>query len=329
MTVSRRIELIALLVLGTSCLPVCAHAQRAPQMPRLGFLGIDATIGQRQVAFLDGLRALGYVDGQTIMIEYRWAEGRPERLPTLAAELVALPVDILVTTQGAPPVFAAKQVTSSIPIVAMIMNDPVEAGLIASLARPGGNVTGQAFEVTPLATKQLELLRQGIPQLSRVMVVWYAGGNNEAGTVRAVQDAARALGIQLQAHEVREPADLVRAVAAAKAWGAQALLQVSSPFFFQHRATLVALLTAHRIPGMCESRPLVVEGCLMTYAPSFDAMARRTAFYVDRILKGAKPAELPVERPREFEFVVNRRAERALGLTLPPGLLVQATEVLE
>jgi putative ABC transport system substrate-binding protein len=328
-TVSRRIELIALVVLGTSCLPVCAHAQRAPQVPRLGFLGIDATIGQRQVAFLEELRALGYVEGRTITIEYRWAEGRPERLPALAAELVALPVDILVTTQGAPPVLAAKQATSSIPIVAMILNDPVDAGLVASLARPGGNLTGNAFEVSPLSTKQLELLRETVPQLSRLAVLWYAGGNQEAGTVRTVQDAARALRIQLQTHEVREPADLVRAVAAAKAWGAQALLQIPSPFFFQHRATLVALLTAHRMPAMCESRPLVVHGCLMTYAPSFDAMARRTAYYVDRILKGAKPADLPVERPREFEFVVNRRTEQALGLTLPPGLLVQATEVLE
>jgi putative ABC transport system substrate-binding protein len=299
-------------------------------MPRVGILGIDATTGpQRQVAFVEGLRALGYIEGKTIAIEYRWAEGRPERLLALAAELVALPVDVLVTTQGAPPVRAAKQATASIPIVAMILNDPVEAGLVASLARPGGNLTGQAFEVAALSTKQLELLQDAIPQLSRVAVLWYAGGNYEAGAVRAVQEAAQALRINLQRYEVKESTDLPRVVAAAKAWGAQALLQIPSPFFFRNRGTLVALLAAHRVPAMCESRPLVVQGCLMTYGPSFDAMARRTAYFVDRILKGARPAELPIERPREFEFVVNRRTALALGLTLPPSLLVHATEVLE
>jgi putative tryptophan/tyrosine transport system substrate-binding protein len=283
----------------------------------------------RQVAFLDELRVLGYLEGRTITIEYRWAEGRPDRLPALAAELVALPVDILVTTGGAPAVRAAKQATTSIPIVAMIMNDPVETGLVFSLARPGGNVTGHAFEASALSTKQLELLRETIPQLSRVAALWYEGGNHEASTVRATQDAARTLRIQLLAHEVREPADLVGAVAAAKAWGAQALLQIPSSFLFHHRATLVALLTAHRIPAMCESRPLVVQGCLMTYAPSFEAMARRTAYYVDRILKGAKPTDLPVERPREFEFVVNLKTAKALGLTIPQTLLLRADQVIE
>jgi len=323
----RLIGLAVVLAVSLTVAPLAGVAQQR-QVPRLGVLGIDS-MSPRPVAFLDELRVLGYLEGRTITIEYRWAEGRPDRLPALAAELVALPVDILVTSGGAPVVRAAKQATTSIPIVAMIMNEPVEAGLVSSLARPGGNVTGHAFEASAISTKQLELLSETVPKLSRVAVLWYEGGNQEAGTVRAAQDAARTLRLQLQAHEVRGLADLVGAVAAAKAWGAHALLQIPSPFFFNHRATLVALLTAHRIPAMCESRPLVVEGCLMTYAPSFEAMARRTAYYVDRILKGAKPADLPVEHPTKFEFVINLKTAKALGLTIPQTLLLRADQVIE
>jgi ABC-type uncharacterized transport system substrate-binding protein len=326
----RPVELVIFFALGLLGTSFPVDAQRPGHVPRLGLLGLDVTMApQRQAAFLDGLRALGYVDGRTIAIEYRWAEGRPDRLPALAAELVGLPVDVLVTSGGAPAVRAAQQATTSIPIVAMIMNAPVETGLVSSLARPGGNVTGQAFDGSELGAKQLELLTEAVPGLSRVAVLWYAGGNDEAGAVRAVQAAGRTMGIQLQVHEAKEPADIVRAVPAAKTQGAQAILQIASPFFFQHRATVVAVLSAHRMPAMCETRPLVVQGCLMTYSPSFDAMARRTAYYVDRILKGAKPADLPVEMPREFEFIVNRRTAQALGLTLPPVLLLQATEVLQ
>jgi putative tryptophan/tyrosine transport system substrate-binding protein len=324
----RLIGLAVVLAISLTHALLAAEAQPR-HVPRLGVLSIDAIMSPRHVAFLDELRSLGYLEGRTITIEYRWAEGRQDRLPTLAAELVALPVDILVTTGGAPVVRAAKQATTSIPIVAMIMNEPVETGLVSSLARPGGNVTGHAFEASALSTKQLELLRETVPQLARVAVLWYEGGNQEAGTVRAAQDAARALRIQLQAYEVREPADIVGAVAAAKAWGAQALLQIPSPFFFHQRTTLVALLTAHRIPAMCESRPLVVQGCLMTYAPSFEAMARRTAYYVDRILKGAKPADLPVEQPTKFELVINLKTAKALGLTIPQSVLGRADQIIE
>ena len=323
----RLIGLAVVLAGSLVLVPLDVHGQQR-QVPRLGVLGIDST-SPRQAAFLDELRVLGYLEGRTIMIEYRWAEGRPDRLPALAAELVALPVDILVTAGGAPVVRAAKQATTSIPIVAMIMNEPVEAGLVSSLARPGGNVTGHAFEASAISTKQLELLSETVPKLSRIAVLWYEGGNQEAGAVRAAQDAARTLRLQLQAHEVKELADLVGAVAAAKAWGAHALLQIPSPFFFNHRATLVALITAHRIPAMCESRPLVVQGCLMTYAPSFEAMARRSAYYVDRILKGAKPADLPVEHPTKFELVINLKTAKALGLTIPQSLLIRADQVIE
>src|SRR5262249_33419055 len=325
--------LAVVLAVSLGLAPLAATAQRQ-HVPRLGFLGIDAPMSPRHVEFFNELRALGYLEGRTITIESRWAEGRQERLPALAAELVALPVDILVTTGGAPVVRAAKQATTSIPIVAMIMNSPVETGLVSSLARPGGNVTGHAFDASALSTKQLELLRETVSQLSRVAVLWYEGGNHEAGTVRAAQDAARTLRIQLQAYEVKEPADIVGAVAAAKGWGAQALLQIPSPFFVYQRATLVALLNSHRIPAMCESRLLVAQGCLMTYAPSFEAMARapanhRTAYYGDRILKDAKPGDLPVEQPSKFELAINLKTAKALKLALPPSVLGRADQIIE
>ena len=316
------------LALSLLAVPLATEAQPR-HVPRLGYLGLEAP-GQAhvQAAFLDGLRALGYVDGRTVIIEYRWAEGRPDRLPALAAELVALSVDVVVTTQGGLTVRAAQRATTTIPIVSMIMNDPVKAGLIASLARPGGNVTGQTFQDVEISTKQLELLGEIIPRLSRVAVFWHAAGSG-AQVVGAVESSAHTLGLRLQVHEVLDLPDLEGAVAAAKTWGAQALLQLPSPFLNQHRKTLVALLVSYKLPAICETRTLVSEGCLMTYGPSFPAMARRTAYYVDRILKGAKPAELPVEQPREFEFVINRKAVKALGLTIPPALLLRADEIIE
>ena len=321
--------LIVLLTLGMFCSPGISDAQRSPRVPRLGVLGLDSTIApQAQAGFRAELRALGYVDGQTIIIEYRWAEGRLDRLPALAAELVALPVNVLVTTQGMLTVRAAQKATTTIPIVSMIMNDPVKAGVVTSLARPGGNLTGQAFQDAELSIKQLELLREAVPRLTRVAVLWHAAGSGTP-VVRAVEDAAQVLGLRLYIREVRELLDLDRAVAAAKAWGAQAVLQLASPFFAQHGKTLVAHLTTHHLPAMCETRLLVVEGCLMAYGANFEAMMRRTAYYVDRILKGAKPGDLPVEEPREFVFVLNRQTSQALGLTLSPSLLVQVTEVLQ
>jgi ABC-type uncharacterized transport system substrate-binding protein len=314
---------------GLFASPLVAEAQRR-RVPRLGFLGVlDAAISIIPfTAFIDELRALGYVDGQTIAIEYRWAGGHPDRLPALAAELVKLPVDIIVTTQGKLSARAAQQATSTIPIVWMIMNDPVAEGLVANLARPGGNLTGPAFQDAELGVKQLELLRQTVPRLSRVAVIWNAAGTS-GPVVRAVEDSAKALGLRLHVQEVRETSDLDRALAAAKKSGAQAVLQLPSPFFNQNRKTLVTLLAAHQLPAICETRVFVDEGCLMSYGASFPAMARRAAYYVDRVLKGAKPADLPVEQPREFDFIVNRRTAQTLGLTLPPSLLLQATEVIQ
>jgi putative ABC transport system substrate-binding protein len=320
--------LIVLLALSLFCVLGPANAQRLTHVPRLGYLGYDATVqAQGLQGFLDELRTLGYVDGQNITIAYRWAERRFDRLPTLAAELVGLPVDILVTAAGPLAVRAAQQATTTMPIVANIMNDPVAAGFVASLARPGGNITGQAFHDTELIPKQIEILRETVPQLYRLAVLWHAAGSG-APVVQVVQDTAQSGGLQLHVQEVREPPELERAVAAAKTWGAQALLQLPSPFFVQHQTTFVALLTTHQLPALCETRRFVIEGCLMAYGVNFNAMARRTAYYVDRILKGATPAELPVERPREFEFIINLKTAQTLGLTLPPMVLFQADEII-
>ena len=275
--------------------------------------------------FQEGLRALGYVDGWTVAIEYRWAEGRFDRLPELASELVGLKVDVIVT--AAPPsVRAAQRATTTIPIV-MTVGNPVGMGFVGSLARPGGNITGVAFQDAELSTKRLDLLRQAVPGLARVAVLWNKEGDGPA-TVQAVEAAARALGLQVLVLEVREPRDFANAVATAKSWRAQGLVQLASPFFTKHRRILLELLSSNRIPATCEMRRYVVEGCLMTYSASLKAMFRRMAYFVDRILKGAHPANLPVEQPREFEFVINLRTAQALGLSVPPLLLGQATEVI-
>jgi putative ABC transport system substrate-binding protein len=322
------IGIIMSLALGLCVALVPADAQRPAPVPRIGFLGMDSAMQARFLAaFQAGLHERGYVEGQTIAIAYRWAEGRFGRLPALAAELVGLPVEIIVTA-GPPAVRAAQQATTTIPIVVAAMHEPVAMGVVASWARPGGNITGQAFPDTELSTKRLELLREAIPQLSRVAVLWEPTGGGVLA-VRAVEDAAKALGLQLHVLEVREPHDIAPAVAAAKTGGAQAVLQLTSPFFTKHRKTLLDLLTTYHLPATCEMRMYVVEGCLMTYSASLDAMFRRAAYYVDRILKGAQPADLPVEQPREFELVINRTTAQALGLTLSPLLLYQATEVVQ
>jgi putative ABC transport system substrate-binding protein len=281
---------------------------------------------ERLAAFRDGLRTLGYVEGRNITIEYRWAEGRFERLPELASELVARNVDVIVTA-GPPSVRAAQRATTTIPIV-MTAHDPVGMGFAGSLARPGGNITGLAFQDSELSAKRLDLLRQVVPNLARVAVLWHKEGGGIAA-VQAVENAARTLGLQVLALEVREPGDFTTAITSAKSWGAQGLIQLASPFITKNRGILLELLSANRLPATCELRVYVVEGCLMTYSASLDELFRRMASFVDRILKGANPANLAIEQPREFEFVINLKTAQSLGLTIPSLLLVQATEVIQ
>jgi putative tryptophan/tyrosine transport system substrate-binding protein len=277
-------------------------------------------------AFRDGLGALGYVEGKSIVIEYRWAEGHFDRLPGLAQELVELRPDVIVA--AAPPAVAAvKRATTTTPIVAGF-HDPVALGFVESLAHPGGNITGVAFQDAELSTKRLDLLRLAVPRLSRVAVVWNKVGGG-IGAVNAVEAGAKTLGLQTLALEVKSPNDFATAVGTAKSWGAQGLVQLASPVITYNRGILLQLLSSNHLPATCEMRRYVAEGCLMTYSANFPGMFRRLAYFVDRVLKGASPANLPVEQPREFDCVINLRTAKALGLTVPQSLLLQATEVIE
>ena len=312
----------ALLATLTACEPATRE-----KLPRIGFLGMDSQMQVHRVAaFQDGLRELGYVEGRTITIDYRWAEGRFDRLPALAAELVALDVDVIVT--AAPPaVRAAQQATSKIPIV-MSVHDPIGMGFIEKFSQPGRNITGLAFQDSELSSKRLELLRQLVPSLDRVALLWNLEGGG-VGSVQAVESTARSLGLQVLLLEVRVPEDFAIAIASAQAWGAQGLVQLASPFITKHRNLLLHQLASQRMPASCELREYVVEGCLMTYSANLNTIFRRMADFVARILKGARPSELPIEQPREFEFVVNLKTARALGLELPPSLRLQVTEFIQ
>jgi putative ABC transport system substrate-binding protein len=318
-------ELLALAAVLAFASPAF-EAQCAEPIPKIGFLGMDSAMqAQRVSAFQNGLASLGYVDGKNIVIDYRWAEGKFDRLPQLAAELVADKVSIIVT--AAPPaVRPAKQATATIPIV-MTIHNPVGQGLVASLARPGGNITGIAFQDAELSTKRLSYLHDAVPGLVRVAILWNAQGGGP-DTVEAVESAARTLGLQTRAFEVHDAAEFPTAIKAAKSWGADGLIQLASPFFTLNRKSLIAELSANRMPATCELREYVVDGCLMTYSADLNAMFRQMASFVDRILKGAKPAELPIEQPREFQFVINKKTAEMLGLKIPKALEIQMTEPL-
>jgi len=269
------------------------------------------------------------VEGQNIAIEYRWAEGRFERLPDLAAELVRLKVDVIVSvvTQAS---LAAKNATRTIPIVMVAAGDPLGSGLVASLARPGGNVTGPSSMYAELAGKQLELLKETVPKVSRVAVLWNpANAVWQAQMLRATEVAARALGLQLQLLEARGPDELEGAFAAMTRERASALLVQVDVIFALHARRLADLAAKRHLPAMYGSREHVEAGGLMSYAPNIPDLFRRAATYVDKILKGAKPADLPVEQPTRFELIINLKTAKALGLTIPPSLLVRADQVIE
>jgi putative ABC transport system substrate-binding protein len=302
------------------------EAQCAEPVPKIGFLGMDSGMQAVRVrAFRDQLAALGYVEGKNIVIEYRWAEGKFDRLPQLAAELVADKVSVIVT--AAPPaVHPAMRATATIPIV-MVIHNPVGQGIVKSLARPGGNVTGIAFQDAELSTKRLAYLRDVVPGLVQVALLWNAQGGGPE-TVEVVESAARSLGLQTRAFEVHDVAEISTAIKAAKASGAQALIELASPFFTLNRKTLIAELVANRMPATCELREYVVDGCLMTYSADLNAMFGQMASFVVRILKGANPGNLPIEQPREFQFVINKKTADSLGLKIPKSLEIQLTEPL-
>jgi len=319
------------LVLGALFFALCfyANAQQPAKVPRIGFLSSlsPAAVSARMDAFRQGLRELGYVEGKNIVIESRWAEGKTERLPELAAELVRLKVDVIVT--GGPSVNRfAKEATVTIPIVLAFDNDPVGNGFAASLARPGGNVTGLSALSPEISGKQLELLKEIVPTLSRVAVLGNSAEPANALVLREVELAAGAFGVKLQYLDVLGPKDIETAFRAASKGRADAVLVLLSPVVISHRTQLVEIALGSRLPAIYFRPEFVEDGGLMSYATSFADLSRRAATYVDKILKGTKPADLPVEQPTKFELVINLKAAKQIGLTIPPNVLAQADKVI-
>jgi len=316
---------------GLLAAPLAAEGQQAAKIARIGYLGFNrAANSHLPEAFFQGLRDLGYVEGRNVVIEYRDAAGKQERFPALAAELVALKVDVIVAS-GTPQALAAKQATRTIPIVMTSAGDPVGSGLVTSLARPGGNVTGLSFLAPELVGKCLELLTQAVPGVSRVAVLWHPGDygeRTERDMLKGAEVAARALGVRLQVVEARGPADFDRAFSDMTRARAGALTELPSAMFLTERRRLVDLAAKNRLPAVYPWREPVDAGGLMSYRPDFADSFRRAATYVDKILKGAKPADLPVEQPTKFELVINLKAAKALGLTIPPSVLGRADEVI-
>jgi len=326
-----RLAFSVTLLLGGLFSPLAA--QQAAKVPRIGWLAVNLAAANPHLreAFLQGLRDLGYVEGRNLMIEYRFAEGKLDRLSDLAAELVALKVDVIVAG-ATPAAVAAKQATKTIPIVFASGGDPVTDGLVTSLARPGGNVTGTSGRVPELVGKCLEQVKRAVPGISRVAVLWQPGAvgeRTEKDMVKGAEVAARALGVRLQFVEARGPADFDRAFSDMTKARAGALTVLTSPMLFSERRHLVDLAAKHRLPAVYTLREFVDAGGLMAYGPNAADVYRRVATYVDRILKGAKPADLPIEQPTKFELVINLKTAKALGLTIPQSVLGRADEVIQ
>jgi putative tryptophan/tyrosine transport system substrate-binding protein len=328
----KRREFITLLGGAAAAWPIAARAQK-PKVPRIGYLGYSSPPLEHHLveALQQGLRKIGYVDGQNVAIEYRSAEGKLERLPALATELVGLNVDIIVTL-ATPGALAAKQATNTIPIVVAAMADPARDGLVASLSRPGGNVTGATFLGPELIPKRLGLLKEVVPAASRVTVLWHPGVYSErtmGDMLNGAEAAARTLRVQLQLLGVREANEFDEAFSAMSRDRADALLVFPSPMLYLEYKRIVNLVTKVRLAAVYPWREAVDAGGLMSYGASIPDMMRHAAFIVGRIFAGAKPADLPIEQPTKFELIVNLKSANALGLEIPPTMLVRADEVIE
>jgi ABC-type uncharacterized transport system substrate-binding protein len=306
--------------------PLSALAQQPGALPRIGVLW-PISEGEELQAFRQGLRDLGYVEGQNIALEYRYAQGKDELLPRLAAELAGLNVDIILT-YGVTAAKAARQATTTIPIVNGSMSDPVAAGLAKKLARPGGNITGLTSRSPTLSAKRLELLKEVVPALSRVAVLTTPAPTAQLG-LKETKVAARTLGLSLLVEDVQDPGDLEGAFAAMAKERAEALIVEADLRFNQHLTRVVGLAAERRLPATYVSKDFVEGGGMMSYGPSWPDQFRRAAGYVDKILKGAKPAELPIEGPTKFELYINLKAAKALDLTIPPAVLLRADHVIE
>jgi len=323
-----RRELLAALGGAAAAWPLVAHAQQSAKLPTIGYLGASTPSldSHRVGAFVQRLRELGWIEGRTVTIEYRWSEGRSERYPEIAAEFVRLKVDVIVATGGGVP--AAKQATSAIPIVFPVAGDPVGGGFVATLARPGGNITGLSLQQTDVASKRVELLRDAVPGLRRMAILVNAGNVNAVLELGEVQAAGRTLGLAATTSEIRRAEDIVSAFEALKG-RADAVYVVAEPLVFSNRARIHTLAMAARLPAIYNSREYVEMGGLMSYGPNFPDLFRRTAEFVDKILRGAKPGDIPVEQPTKFDLVINLTTAKALGLTIPESFLLRADEVIE
>jgi ABC-type uncharacterized transport system substrate-binding protein len=323
----RRITVLALLLL---LVPVAADPQPAGKVPRVGILwayspSVTSILAD---AFRQGLRGFGYVEGQNIVLEERWAEGRFDRLPSLAAELSRLNLDVIVTA-STPAVQAAQQATRTIPIVMTLVSDPVEDGVVASLARPGRNVTGLSLMHPELSAKRVALLKEVVPKLSRVAVLWSPSTASYRKVLGEMQTAANALGLQLRSVEVRGPTDFDSAFSAIVRERAGALVVLPDALFRDHQRRILDLAATSRLPAIYWSRDLVESGGLMAYGANLPDVLRQAASFVDKILKGAKPANLPIEQPAKLELVINMKTAKALRLTIPPSILSRADSAIE
>jgi ABC-type uncharacterized transport system substrate-binding protein len=319
---------LAVVAAGVVARPAVARTQQPARIHRLGILSLRSGPDETDEALIQGLRELGHVEGRSIAIEYRWAGGKPERLPEMAAELVRLKVDLIVT-QGTLPSEAAKRATTSLPIVFVGMGDPVGSGLVASFGRPGGNLTGLTILSTELAGKRLHLLHELLPRANRVAVLAHRPASPTPILIRELRAAAQQFGIQITAQEIDTAADLSSAFAAIQRERAQALIVQQNPITTENARRIADLAAQHRLPAIYYRRDFVEAGGLMSYGTDGTAVYRRAATYVDKVLKGAKPADLPVKQPTKFEFVINLKAAKALGLTIPPALLVRADQVIQ
>ena len=318
----------AALILASLCL---VEAQQPRKIPLIGFLVSANRSGSAHLteAFIQGLRELGYVEGQNIVIEYRWANGNFERLPDLAAELVSLKVAVIVATVTQASL-AAKNATATIPIVMVAVGSPVEARLVASLARPGANITGTSTMADEVVGKQLGLLKETLPKISRVAALWNpANPVFQASQLRQAESAAKALPVTLQKLEARDPAEIEHAFTTISKEGTKALIVLADPVFTTHRKQIADLSLKHRLPAITGPKEVADAGLLMSYGASFTESYRRAATYVDKILKGAKPGEMPIERPTKFDFVVNLKTAKQIGVMLPQSILYRADTVIK
>ena len=319
-----------IITLGILLGSLAAHAQQTGNVYRIGFLGNSTAALEANLVgpFREGLRDLGYVEGRNVLIEYRWAEGKYDRFPALIGELLALKVAVIVTA-GTPATLAVKKATTSVPVVMTAVGDPVGTGIVPSLSHPGGNITGLTAISTEMDAKRLELLREVVPSVSYIALLWNAGSPLQVLAEKQVQAAAQVLRMRVLSLGVKTEEEIKSALAVMARERPDALLVLADRLLLHHRALIMDFATRHRLPGVHAYRELVEAGGLMSFGPSYADMHKRAAYFVDRILKGAKPGDLPVERPRTFELVINLKVARALGLTIPQSVLLRGTEIIQ